>query len=104
VDHFRIVESLPIGEEEHAITSTAKLLRVCDYDKVHQECRQVWTGAGFKGRETYWFPENDDLDGIALRYGLKLGRRFEWRPNQMTQPFVPLRATSERLFSIYQRH
>ena len=103
VDHSRIVGTIPIGEDEHAITPTAMLLRVCDYDEVHHECRQVWTGDGFKGRETYWFPEIDQLDTIALRCGLRLRRRMEWMPNQPTSPFIPLRTESERLFSVYQR-
>lgn len=103
VDHSRIVGTLPIGEDEHAITSTAKLLRVCDYDEVRHQCSQSWTGDGFDGRETYWFPEIDQLDKIADQRGLRLRRRMEWTPNQLTNPFIPLRKESERLLSIYQR-
>jgi len=103
VDHSRIVGNLPVGEDEHAITATAKLLRVCGYDEVRHECTQSWTGDGFEGRETYWFIDIEQLDKIALQRGLRLRRRMEWKPNRTDKPFVPLRTESERLFSVYQR-
>lgn len=103
VDHSRIVRTLPIGEDEHAITPTAKLLRVCDYDAVRHHCTQSWTGDGFEGLETYWFPDIDQLDRIALQRELRLRRRMEWAPNQTANPFIPLKTESERLFSVYQR-
>ena len=102
LDHSRIVRTLPIGEDEHAITPTARLLRICDYDPMRNQCTQSWKGDGFEGQENYWFPEIDELDTIAFEYGLSLRRRMEWKPNQADSPFIPLQTESERLFTVYQ--
>jgi SAM-dependent methyltransferase len=100
VDHSRIVSTLPVGEEEHPVSSTAKLLRISDYDEAQHRCVQSWTGPDFHGQEMYWFPEPTDLDTIALQHHLKLRRRVEWLPNR-EEAFRQVQASSERLLSVY---
>jgi SAM-dependent methyltransferase len=101
VDHSRIVATLPVGQEQHSVSSTIKLLRISDFDEVQRRCIQSWAGPDFRGREVYWFPELTDLDTIALQHQLKLRRRVEWLPNRQAEPFREVQASTERLLSIY---
>jgi SAM-dependent methyltransferase len=102
-DHSRIVSTLPVGREEHAVSPGEELIRTSRYEKEERSCVQSWNGAAFRGQELCWFPEIEHFDTIAHQHGLHLWRRLEWDPNQVNSPFLPIRATSERLFSVYRR-
>jgi len=103
-DHSRIVSTLPVGSEQHAISPGELLMRNSSYEAEKRRCVQSWSGAAFAGEEVCWFPEIEHFDTIANQYGLRLWRRLEWTPNQVNSPFLPVHPTSERLVSLYRLH
>jgi hypothetical protein len=103
-DHSRVISTQPNGTEVHALSEGDSLTSRVTYDETTRCCVQTWTGKNLAATESYWFPDLAVVDDAALRAGLESWGRWEWSPEELSEPFRPVRPASERLVTVFRRH